>query len=101
MVDQFPLEGYIRTESAVEGIDVFMPAPEDDKQEAVVDFKCPRCAARTAYSVTDGGLKCSNCGYYEAPEQKVVGKGAEQFEFKVETVQQSAQGWGEVRQQLE
>jgi DNA-directed RNA polymerase subunit RPC12/RpoP len=65
-----------------------------------VDFKCPQCGATTAYSIPDGGLKCTHCGYYEAPSKEIVGRGAREFEFTLETLEQSAQGWGEVRQEL-
>ncbi|MBN1921859.1 MAG: hypothetical protein JW892_11475 [Anaerolineae bacterium] len=105
----FPPAGYIQTESALPGIEIFMPAPEGEAtQKPVVDFKCPNCGAPTAYSVEDGGLRCQHCGYYEPPKRAVVGKGAESFEFKVETLEQlaaqataqSAHGWGEARKEL-
>jgi len=98
----FPPSGYVAVESAVSGIEVYKPAPAEVEQPAPVEFSCPQCQATTAYSVADGGLRCAHCGYYEAPKQKVVGKGAEQFEFTVETVvaSQRAQGWGEARQVL-
>ncbi len=101
MAQSFPPSGYILAKSAIEGIEVYAPAPEKEEQEAVVDFKCPQCGATTAYSIEDGGLKCGSCGYYEPPAQEVVGKGAEEFEFKVETLQQAAHGWGEARKQIE
>ncbi len=78
-----------------------MPAPpESAPQPEVVEFKCPQCGAATAYSAEDGGLTCSHCGYYEAPEKSVVGRAASQFEFTVETMQRAAQGWGEQRNEL-
>ena len=73
----FPPPGYIPTQSAVSGIEVYMPAPpEAGPQQEVVDFKCPQCGATTAYSVEDGGLTCSHCGYYEAPHKAAIGRGA-------------------------
>ncbi len=45
-------------------------------------------------------MVCTYCGYYEKPQAKLVGKGAEEFEFKVETLERLAQGWGEERQEL-
>jgi hypothetical protein len=97
----FPPPGYIPTLSAVTGIEVFMPAPPDvGSVQEVVDFKCPQCGATTAYSVTDGGLTCSHCGYYEAPKQAIVGKKATQFEFTVETIERSTQGWGVERKEI-
>jgi hypothetical protein len=41
------------------------------------------------------------CGYYEPPSKKIVGKGAQEFEFKVETMEQAARGWGEAKKQIE
>jgi predicted RNA-binding Zn-ribbon protein involved in translation (DUF1610 family) len=100
-MDQFPPPGYIPTYSKMDGIDVFMPAPpETDPQKEVVDFKCPQCGADTAYSAADGGLTCSHCGYYEAPKKEAVGKQASEFEFTVQTLERSAQGWGEQRKEM-
>ncbi|MDF1515103.1 MAG: hypothetical protein P1S60_14930 [Anaerolineae bacterium] len=99
----FPPPGYTAGPSAIPGIEIYKPIVKDPAEgPAVVDFKCPQCQATTAYSVMDGGLRCAHCGYYEAPAQKTVGKGAEEFEFTVQTmaVQSSAQGWGESRKSL-
>jgi predicted RNA-binding Zn-ribbon protein involved in translation (DUF1610 family) len=97
----FPPPGFVPTESSVEGILVYRPAPEDvAPEEAVVDFACPRCGGTRAYSVADGGLRCEYCGYYEPPEREVVGKGAREFEFKVETLARAAHGWGTERKEL-
>jgi ribosomal protein S27AE len=101
MSNPFPPPGYIPTESALSGIDVFMPAPPDSRPQAeIVDFKCPQCGATTAFSVADGGLTCTHCGYYEAPKAAQVGRGAAQFEFTVETMQRAAQGWGVERKEI-
>jgi predicted RNA-binding Zn-ribbon protein involved in translation (DUF1610 family) len=99
----FPPPGYAATGSAVSGIEVYRPALEtEEASQEVVAFKCPRCLGTTAYSVEDGGLRCSYCGYYEPPAQQVVGKGAREFEFTVETVQASRQasGWGVPRKDV-
>lgn len=97
----FPPPDYIPTASAIEGIQVFMPAPvESTPQPEVVAFHCPQCGANTAFSAADGGLTCSHCGYYEAPERPVVGRGATEFEFTVETVERAAQGWGLERKEM-
>jgi Zn finger protein HypA/HybF involved in hydrogenase expression len=78
-----------------------MPAPKVEERQEVVEFNCPQCHAATAYSATDGGLTCTHCGYYEPPTRAVVGKGAEEFEFTVETMQRAAHGWGTARQELQ
>ncbi|MGB6422302.1 MAG: zinc ribbon domain-containing protein, partial [Anaerolineales bacterium] len=102
MTESFPPPGYITSQSVVDGIEVYMPASlEKETQEEVVDFSCPQCGATTAYSVEDGGLTCSHCGYYEAPPKEVVGKGAQEFEFTVETLERSAHGWGGDRNEIE
>jgi hypothetical protein len=101
MADSFPPANFVRTQSAVVGIEIWMPAPEDVEHQEVVNFRCPQCAGQRAYSVARGGLTCSSCGYYEPPAQHLVGKGAEEFEFKVETLSRAARGWGEARKELE
>lgn len=97
----FPPAGYIPADSTVPGIDLFMPAPELEKQEAVVEFRCPQCNGETAYNAAGGGLTCSYCGYHEPPSKEVVGKGAEEFEFTVTTVERAAHGWGIARDELQ
>jgi len=101
-MENFPPPNYILTKSAVEGIEVYMPTPpKEEKYREVVEFNCPQCGANTAYSATDGGLTCTNCGYYEPPRKAVVGKGAERFEFTVETMERAAHGWGQARKELQ
>jgi hypothetical protein len=102
-IEDFPPPGYVAVPSAISGIDVYKPVDEADNREPdIVDFKCPQCMATTAYSVKDGGLRCTHCGYYEAPVKPIVGKAAEEFEFTVETMEiiEAAQGWGETRKAL-
>ncbi len=101
MTQPFPPSNFIPTQSAVQGIEVYMPAPVKEEHQETVHFSCPQCGAGTAYSATDGGLTCTHCGYYEPPQKAVVGKGAEQFEFTVETMDRAAHGWGEARKELQ
>ncbi|MCC7129666.1 MAG: hypothetical protein IT297_04630 [Anaerolineae bacterium] len=97
----FPPPGFVPVPSAIEGIEVFQPAPPDEEQlEETVDFKCPQCGATTAYSVASGGLTCAHCGYFEAPNKPLVGQNAQELEFTVQSLERSAQGWGEVRLDL-
>ena len=101
-MSQFPPTDFILTNSSIEGIEIYKPAPvKDDHLQETVDFKCPQCGAVTAYSIIDGGLKCTHCGYYEAPKSETVGKGAQQFEFTIETMERAIYGWGEARKALE
>ena len=101
MKKTFPPPGFVLTESAVAGIEVYMPAPvKPEEERETVDFKCPQCGATTAYSVADGGLTCTHCGYYEAPEKPVVGKQAAEMEFTPQALAQAALGWGAERKEL-
>lgn len=99
----FPPPNYLPIPSTIPGIEIYAPAPDQpEEHRETVDFTCPQCGAATAYSVADGGLKCSHCGYYEPPKKQIVGKGAQEFEFKVETLEHAAaRGWGQARQELE
>jgi DNA-directed RNA polymerase subunit RPC12/RpoP len=101
MPDDKPLPDFVSTESKLEGIQIYKPAPlADEEHREVVDFKCPQCGATTAYSIPEGGLTCTHCGYFEAPQEDIVGKGAEAFEFTVATMVRAAQGWGGARTEL-
>lgn len=96
----FPPQGFIPTESALDGVTVYMPTPVREEHERIVAFRCAQCNGETAFSAADGGVTCSYCGYHEAPQAKVVGKSAETFEFKVETVEQASHGWGTERTEI-
>ncbi|MEW5871699.1 MAG: hypothetical protein AB1894_20690 [Chloroflexota bacterium] len=101
MTETFPPANFIPTASAVEGIEVYLPAPAQAAPHQVeVDFKCPQCGATTAYSAADGGLTCSHCGYFQPPSGPAVGKRADEFEFTVETMARAAQGWGQERKEM-
>lgn len=102
MSNPFPPTGFIKTKSAVSGIELYRPLKPEELEDArpVVNFRCPHCDGATAYCTDDGGLTCSFCGYHEAPQVEVVGKGAEEFEFTVETVERAVNGWGEARKEL-
>ena len=100
MSELFPPTGFVKTKSAVTGIEVYMPRPPEEDGREVVDFRCPHCDGATAYCTDGGGLTCSFCGYHEAPQVEVVGKGAQEFEFTVETVERATNGWGAERKEL-
>ena len=101
-MSQFPPPDYILTKSSVDGIEIYKPlSVVDDQYQEIVDFKCPQCGAVTAFSIVDGGLKCTHCGFYKEPQKETVGKGAQQFEFTLETMERAIHGWGDVRKALE
>jgi transcription elongation factor Elf1 len=101
MQEPFPPPGYILTESAVAGITLYKPAPDQDPHQQVVNFRCPHCDGVTAYNTDNGGLTCGYCGYHEAPAVEQVGRQAEAFEFTVEAWERSSHGWGQARKELE
>ncbi len=96
----FPPKDFVRTQSAIPGIEVYLPKPPAETHKEVVDFHCPQCDGVSAYSAENGGLTCTYCGYYEPPPQEAVGKQAQAFEFTVETVARAGQGWGAERKEL-
>lgn len=102
IVEPFPPPNYLPVPSAVSGIEVYAPAPENvTPQQEVVDFTCPQCGGTTAFSAASGGLTCAHCGYFQPPTTRAVGQVAEEREFTVETLQQAERGWGEARLDLE
>jgi LSD1 subclass zinc finger protein len=86
--------------SKVEGISIYAPIPETPSLDKPVNFKCPKCGATTRYNIEAGGVACEHCGYTAPIETQVVGRQAEQFEFTLETLEQSTQGWGVSRREL-
>ena len=95
-----PPTGFIPVESALSGITVYAPAPKKKVEEAPRTYKCPNCGASTSYDVAAGGVACEYCGYVAETRPQEVGKHAEEFEFTLETLQKSEQGWGVARQEL-
>lgn len=95
----FPPPGFVPGPSKIPGIDVYFPEEKPQPPE-VVDFKCPRCGAVTAYSVETGQLTCEHCGYSQATEGRQLGGEAEGFEFRVDTLARSEKGWGEERKEM-
>jgi len=100
MSEAFPPPDFVPTTSTIAGIQVFKPAPPPADSRAVVDFTCPQCGASTAFGVQAQGLTCPYCGYQEATPLERVGRRAEEFEFKVETLAAATHGWGVRRQEL-
>lgn len=104
-MSNFPPKRYVLTESAIEGIQVFLPkilvakeTPEDYGE--IVEFSCPQCNATTAYCAENGGLTCTYCHYFEPPPHQTVGKDAEEFELNDEIIERLAHGWGVERKEL-
>lgn len=97
---RFPPPGFVLTTSLVPGIEVYAPDDPTKQYPEVMDFKCPRCGATTAYSVDVGRLYCEHCGYSEAVEARQIGRSAEGFEFRLDTLERVEQGWGDDRKEM-
>jgi DNA-directed RNA polymerase subunit RPC12/RpoP len=98
--EPFPPVGFVPASSRVAGIEVYQPGAEIGQRPEVVDFKCPQCGATTAYCVEAGGLLCQHCGHHTVPQGNQLGRTAEQFEFEVETLDRSQNGWGSQRKEI-
>lgn len=95
----FPPPGYMQGVSKISGIEIFLPVEKNNLPE-VEDFKCPKCGATIAYHVETRQLTCDHCGYSQAVAEQTVGRAAEGFEFRVDTLERSEKGWGEARKEL-
>ncbi len=95
-----PPEHFIKIDSRVPGVIVYAPKPPETDKEEVKSYTCPNCGANIAYDVSAGGVACEYCGYVAPIRAINVGKSADEFEFTLETVSQSKQGWGIERQIL-
>ena len=101
MNSPFPPEGYESTPSNVPGIHIYKPKADEDGHQEVVAFSCPNCGASSAFCADNGALTCTHCKYYEEAEDPIFsGKGSEELEFTLETVQRASQGWGLDRKEL-
>ena len=95
-----PPTGFQQVESSVPGVIVFAPIPEQPKVQPEKNYACPNCGANVAYDISAGGIACEYCGYAAPIQAKMVGKAADEFEFTLETVSRSKQGWGAERKVL-
>ena len=97
----FPPDGYEQISSSISGITIYQPKQESESHKEVVAFSCPQCGAATAYCSDNGAVTCTHCNYHEAPEASTAsGKGSEELEFTLTTVQRASQGWGLERKEL-
>lgn len=95
-----PPPDFVPVDSALPGISVFAPRPQDAPVEAPQTFQCPQCGAATKFDVAAGGVACEHCGFSAAPQAQKVGLRAEGLEFTLETLGQAELGWGVDRQEL-
>jgi DNA-directed RNA polymerase subunit RPC12/RpoP len=95
-----PPANYQAIASAVEGITVFAPGPEEKLPDSPITYQCPNCGATTRYDVSAGGIACEHCGYTAATKAQQVGTLAESFEFSLDNLRNAAQGWGVERREL-
>ena len=86
--------------SKLEGVTVFAPQPVKTVSDEIINYKCPQCGATTRFDVAAGGVACEYCGYQVGIEAKQVGRRAQEFEFTLETLDESAHGWGVTRNEL-
>lgn len=99
-MEKFPPPNYVPVKSLLPGFEIYAPAPEKKEEEKILEFKCPRCGAVTAYAIGQAGLACAHCGYQEKIQADIVGTQAEQFEFSLDNLAVAAHGWGEDRNDL-
>jgi len=95
-----PPEGFQKIDSKVPNVTVYAPKPEQPKIKAGKSYACPNCGANIAYDVSAGGIACEYCGYIAPVRANNVGVQADEFEFTLETISLSNQGWGIERKVL-
>ncbi|MBE9508749.1 MAG: hypothetical protein IMY86_11960, partial [Chloroflexi bacterium] len=94
-----PPEGFVPVPSQIEGIELYAPAPEEEREETRT-FKCRHCGGTIAYSATERQLTCPYCGRAQEVDGEEVGRAAAEFEFTLETMEQAQHGWGDERREL-
>jgi predicted RNA-binding Zn-ribbon protein involved in translation (DUF1610 family) len=94
-----PPEGFVPVPSQVEGIELYAPAPPEEREETR-SFRCRYCGGVIAYSPAQRELACPYCGRTQTVEAEVVGRAAEEFEFTLDAVARDRYGWGDERREL-
>ncbi len=95
-----PPKGFIPVPSLVDGIEIYAPAPEEEKDEETRTFKCRHCGGSISYSAAERQLTCPYCGGSQKVAAEEVGQTAAEFEFTLETMERARYGWGEERREL-
>jgi Zn finger protein HypA/HybF involved in hydrogenase expression len=95
-----PPENYGQVPSAIDGITVYAPIKQQEREKEPVTYHCPKCGATTRYKVSAGGVACEHCGFAAAVDAKTVGRMANEFEFTLETIKKAEQGWGTSKLEL-
>ena len=95
-----PPKGFVPVPSLVDGIEVYAPAPEQEKDEETHTFKCRHCGGSISYSAAERQLACPYCGGSQEVAAEEVGRTAAEFEFTLETMERARYGWGEERREL-
>jgi DNA-directed RNA polymerase subunit RPC12/RpoP len=95
-----PPDGYVPAPSAVEGVVVYAPAPPEEEALPEV-FHCDRCGHDTKYAPGTEALVCEACASKQAIADVAVAKPEEgRAEFRVETLERAARGWGAERKEI-
>jgi uncharacterized Zn finger protein (UPF0148 family) len=95
-----PPDNYQEVESMLEGISVFAPVKKPDRPEDPKTFHCPQCGAVTGFNVSAGGVACEHCGFVAGGPAAKIGRMAQEYEFKLETLKAAENGWGAEWQEL-
>lgn len=96
-----PPPGFAAVLSKIPGIEVYAPAPEQEKETPARTFRCPQCNGLVAYDAGDQQLECPYCGYQQGVGARIVGLAADRFEFTLQTLDQSERGWGIERKSIQ
>jgi len=97
-----PPHGYVQVDSAVDGVSVWAPAPEDpDADEARAGtYRCEQCGAAVGFEVAAGAVACTFCGHVADTPIEQVGASAEQDVFTEEAIAAASQAWDLHRREL-
>jgi len=94
-----PPDGWIQLESALEGVEIWGPAPVEEDVEGPKTTRCRSCGAAARFDVNAGRLACPFCGWQDAAAE-VVGRSAEAGEFTQASLAAGKQGFGVDRREL-
>ena len=95
-----PPAGYAPLPSAIEGIELYGPAPRERNDEQTQSYKCSACAGVVQYTASQQRLTCPYCGHTQEIEADEVGEKADEFEFTLSAMQRAQYGWGSARREL-
>lgn len=97
-----PPTGWIEVESALDGVRVWAPPPDDPREREAPEggYRCASCGGTVGYDVACGDVACTFCGQVSSTDAAQVGRDAPEEAFTEERIAAASETWALDRRTL-